>query len=157
MSSSEGRVSLIVSVVFAVLCLGGLIFAAYWLPLVVNSMIDAFDHIGDRASITQTGRTLVLVDSYVILAIAFVAVVLILFLLRTVLCGMVFSKRAIAQLNALTGCCFAEGVLFGVLTPCFQLALCVTLAMCLLGLLLRVVAHVIEEAVRIKQENDFTI
>jgi len=157
MSFKKGHISIIVSVVFAVLCLCGLTFVVYWLPDVVNSMIDTFDHLGDRANITQTGRTLVLIDSYVILAVAVVAVLWILFLLRTVSRGLVFSKRAVGQLNVLMICCFAEGILFGILTPWFQLALCVAIAACLIGLLLRVVTQVIEEATRIKSENDLTV
>jgi len=157
MKQKNGRVSLIVSVVFAVLCLCGLFYVCLWLPDVVNSMIDTFDNLGDRANITSLGRTLILIDAYVIMTVAFFAVFLILFLLRTVSQGQVFSKRAIGQLDALMIGCFIEGILFGVLTPYFQLSLCVALAAFLLGLLLRVVVHVIEEAMRIKQENDFTI
>ena len=157
MSKTKGRLSLIVSTICAVLCLCGLVYVLFWVPDVVNSMIDTVDHLGDRANITQTERTLIIADAYAMLAVAFLTVINILFLLRTVSKGLVFSKRAIMQLNSLMICCFIEGLLFASITFYFQLALCVAIIAGLLGLLLRVVTHVIEEAIRLKQENDFTI
>ncbi len=157
MKSKPGKHSLIVSIVFSLLCIAALVFIIYWLPEVVNSMIDTADHLGDRSEITETGRFWVLLDAYVMVGLALIAVFIILLLLRTVYSGAVFSKRATLLLNVLTGFCFVEGVLFALLTPVFQIALCVAIAAFLLGLLLRVVTHVIEEAIRIKNENDYTI
>jgi hypothetical protein len=155
--TKKEKVSIIISFVFTFLCFCALVFMAYWLPDVVNSMLDTADHIGNRAKITASGRTLVLVDAYCILGVAFVAVVLIAFLLREVYRGEVFSKAVTGLLTSLVFACVAEAILFALLTPCFQIALCVAIAACLLALLLRVVTHVIEEAMRIKSENDFTI
>lgn len=157
MKLKSGKHSLIVSAFFAILCIAALLFIIYWLPDVVNSMIDTADHLGDRSNLSAGGRTLVLVDAYVMVGLAVVAVFFILLLLRAVYSGAVFSKRTTRLLNILTGFCFVEGVLFALLTPVFQIALCVAIAAFLLGLLLRVVTHVIEEAIRLKDENDYTI
>lgn len=157
MKLKPGKHSLIVSALFSLLCIAALIFIIYWLPEVVDSMIDTADHLGNRSEITATGRFWVLLDAYVMVGLAMIAVFFILWLLRIVYSGAVFSKCATRLLNVLTGFCFAEAVLFALLTPVFQIALCVAIAACLLGLLLRVVTHVIEEAIRIKAENDYTI
>ena len=68
-----------------------------------------------------------------------------------------FGFERMACRLILSWCCFAEGVLAILLFVYFQLVICVTLAAFFLGLCLRVVKHVIEEAIRIKNENDYTI
>ncbi|MBQ9805356.1 MAG: hypothetical protein IJW49_02450, partial [Clostridia bacterium] len=65
MKLKPGKHSLIVSALFSLLCIAALVFIIYWLPEVVNSMIDTADHLGDRSEITETGRLLVLIDAYV--------------------------------------------------------------------------------------------
>ena len=149
--------SVIVTVIFGVLLLAALAVAAYWLPLVMNSMIDVKDHVGDRGSITAAGRTFVIVDAYVMLALVAVVVILLFVLLKVVYVQSVFTKKASRLLSLISWCCFAEGALAMLLFVYFQLVICVTLAALFLGLCLRVVKHVIEEATRIKNENDYTV
>lgn len=151
------KISVIVSLVLVFLLLFALGFLTFWLPEVVDTVLDAPDVLGHRAEMTNVQRRLVLVDAYAMLVVAYVAVVLMFFLLRAVLRGAVFSKTAAVLLACISWCCFAEGLLFVPLTVYFQLALCVVVAACFAGLCMRVVKNVIEEATRIKTENDFTI
>ena len=151
------KISIIISVVLGILFLVALAVVCYWLPTVVNSMIDVKDNIGDRNSITDGGRLFVVIDVYVMVAVAAVAVVLLFFLLRIVYRKQVFSKATTGLISAIAYCCFAEGLLSLLLITYFQLVVCAVLAACFLGLCLRVVGNVIEEATRIKNENDFTI
>lgn len=151
------KISVIISVVLGVLFLGALAFSCYWLPVVVNSMIDVKDNIGNRNSIGTAARIFVMTDAYVMVAVAAVAVVFLFFLLRIVYRKQVFSKATTRLISAISACCFAEGFLSLLLVGYFQLVVCATLAACFLGLCLRVVGHVIEEATLIKDENDFTI
>ena len=149
--------SIIISVIIGILLLCALIFACFWLPVVVNSMIDVADNLGNRNEITTAGRVFTVSVAYAMIFVAFVAVALLFVLLREVYKKNVFSKKTGRLLSVISLCCFGEGFLSLLLVVYFQLAMCITLAACFLGLCLRVVRHVIEEATSIKQENDFTI
>lgn len=153
----SNKVSTVISMVLTGLLLISLCVLTFWLPMVVESMIDTADNIGDRASITPLGRTLVLVDAYAMIAVAFVAVILLFFLLRTVLRGEVFSTSATRLIASVSWCCFAECLLFLLIGGVFQLAFGAAIAACFLAVCLRVVKNVIAEATEIKSENDFTI
>ena len=157
MSLKSKKISTVISLVLTVLLFAALLFVTYWLPDVVTSMIDAKDNLGNRENITDTGRALILADAYAMVAVAFVAVALLALLLREVWCGKVFGKKATRLLAAVSWCCFAEGALVILVTVQFQLAAVASVAVCFVGLCLRVVKNVLEEAARIKAENDFTI
>ena len=153
----SNKTSTVSSIVFTFLMIVALIFLTWWLPDVVDSALNMEDNLGDRSTITETGRLWVLIDAYAMLAVAYVAVVLLFFLLRAVLREAVFSKTATSLLSAVSWCAFAEGLLFLPLGRWFQLAFAAAVAAFFIGLCLRVVKNVIEEAARIKAENDFTI
>ena len=157
MTRKSNKASMIISLILTCLLFAALIFLTYWLPEVVTSMIDTEDNLGNRANITATGRALILADAYAMVAIAYIAVFLLFLLLRTVLRGEVFGRTTSRLLAAVSLCCFGEGLLVALLTPAFQLAAGIAVAACFVGLCLRVVKNVIEEAARIKAENDFTI
>ncbi len=157
MSQKSKKLSIIISLILTILLFASLIFLTYWLPNVVTSMIDTTDNVGNRENITQVGRTFVLVDAYGMVAVAYVAVTLIFLLLRSVFRGRVFEKVTFRLLSAISWCCFAEGVFMMLLVVYFQLAAGLAIGACMVGLCLRVVKNVIEEAARIKAENDFTI
>lgn len=74
----------------------------------------------------------------------------------------VFTPSAVAALRGISWCCFAECFLLicegCVLFAPFAPVICaVAFASAFLGIVLRVVKNVIEEATEIKSENDFTI
>lgn len=157
MKKYSEKLSVIVTVSLGVVFLVALGFVTRWLPMLVNSLIDIKDNIGNRAEISDLGRTLVLLDAYGVVIVAAVAVVFLFILLRVVYKTEVFSSKATKLISAVSWCCFAEGLLFALLIIYFQLAICVVAAACFLGLALRIVKHVIEEATAIKAENDYTI
>ena len=151
------KLPIVISVILGALFICALVFMCSWLPVVVNSLIDVSDNFGNRNEITAAGRIFTIADAYAMVALAFVAVILLFVLLSVVYNKNVFSKKTSRLLSAISWCCFGEGLLSLLLIVYFQLAICITLAACFLGLCLRVVRHVIEEATNIKQENDFTI
>ncbi|MBQ7336504.1 MAG: DUF2975 domain-containing protein [Clostridia bacterium] len=153
----SNKVSTVISLILAVLLFLMMGFLVYWLPEVVNGMIDIPDNIGNRQSITDAERQLILVGAYAAVGVAYVTLVFLVLLLHTVLRGRVFSSATLRWLNLLSLCCFAEAVLFLLGGFYFQLVLGVAVAACFLGLLLRVVKNVINEAMRIKSENDLTV
>lgn len=152
-----GRLSTSVSAVLTVFLMLALLVLLPWIPDVVTSMLNTADNIGDRASLPQSARTYVLVCAYVMYTVALVTLTLFLFLIRVVRRGHVFEKDAILHLRLLSICCFVEALLFFSIGFCFQLAIGVGLAACILGVGLCVVRDVLAEAARIKAENEFTI
>ena len=155
----DRRTSVTLSFVLAWLFLGGLIAGAGLLPWLMV-LFEELGYWGD----SPVDRIVTLCLLYAVLAVAFVAIVVLLLLLKRVRAGEVFCGASVGYLRLLSWACFGEALLFGVLTALRSLSplglaasgiLCV--AALFLGLLLRVVKNVIEEATHIKAENDFTI
>ena len=70
----------------------------------------------------------------------------------------VFTDGAVSCLRTISWCCFIEAGLFVVIGVLFfGIDLILAFVAGFLGLVLRVVKNVIEEAVSLKAENDFTI
>ena len=151
------KLSTVISMILTVILVGALIYLTLLLPDITDAMIRAEELVGHQSLISETERLWVLIEAYVMVAVAFVAVILLFFLLKAVLCEAIFTKRATRLLGAISWCCFAEGMLFLLLIFRFQLAFGIAVAAFFLGLCLRVVKNVIEEATRIKSENDLTI
>ena len=151
------KISVIISMALIFLLLLALFFVAYFLPGIVNSLIETNDMIGNRQAMSENQKLFVLVDAYCMIAVAFVAAVLLYFLLFIILKGRVFSKSTARLLSAISWCCFAITLLSALLLGFFQLASFLGIGTAFVGLCLRIVKHVIEEATRIKAENDFTI
>ena len=145
--------SLVMTVIFFAVIVAGAII----MPTLVEMLIDTPDNIGSRDQINDFGRSLVLVVSYLVLAVAAVADVFLFLLLRRVRAGEVFTGRSVALIRGVSWCCILFGLLFAVLGYYFQLALAVGFAALFLGVCLRVVKNVVEQAVELKQENDLTV
>ena len=69
----------------------------------------------------------------------------------------IFTRPALTALSVLPVCCFAETVVFAVLTVNFLFSVTLAVASFFLGLLLIVVRNVIKVGCEVKEENDFTI
>ncbi len=145
--------SMAISVVFFALC----IFGAVVMPALSETLIDTKDSIGLQNETTSAGRTFILIMAYVILSDIMLADVLVFRLLCRVGKGLVFTEASTALIRAISWCCIALCLFFAVLGIYFRLALIVAFAAMFLGLCLRVVKNVIEEATEIKSENDMTI
>ena len=101
---------------------------------------------------------------YLVLITAAVADVLLIRLLGNVRRSEIFTASAVAKLRSISWCCFAEClILMGGSIVFFRIfvfphaMLIFAFAAAFLGIVLRVVKNVIEEAVAIKYENDYTI
>lgn len=71
--------------------------------------------------------------------------------------GDVFVPKNVFYLRTISWCCFGAAVLLAVAGRYYLLFLAVAVIAAFIGLILRVVKNVIEEAIVIKTENDFTI
>ena len=144
--------SMVIAVAFFMVCLFGVGF----MPKLVEMLIDLPDNIGNRGMVTDSERLLILIIAYAILAVTMVAVIMMFALLMGVCRGMVFTPKSVGFIRGVSWCCFLLCLFFGILGRYFQLAIIVALAAVFLGLCLRVVKNVIEEATEIKTENDLT-
>lgn len=149
----SNTLSFIIAVIFLVLCVA----AVFFMPMVINMLIDTPDNIGDRGSITTAGRVFVHIVSYILLSVFMMADVLSIFLLFRVRKGKVFTPISVSLIRGVSWCCFGISVTFLLLGIYFQLALIMAFLAFFLSVCLRVVKNVIEEATEIKQENDLTV
>lgn len=69
----------------------------------------------------------------------------------------VFSEKNVKHLRLISWCSFAVSIILFVSGFYYLLFLLIAVAAAFFGLILRVVKNVIEQAVMIKNENDFTI
>ena len=144
------NLSLILSTLFFI----GLIVGAVAMPTFVNSMIDL---IYNGNTFPAFDKALCLLAAYLILAVCMVADCVIFALLKTVKDDNVFTPKSVALIRAISWCCFLVGALFLAVGYYFELAFLIAFAAMFLGLCIRVVKNVIEQATEIKCENDLTV
>lgn len=149
----SNNLSLAIAIVFLVGCVA----AAFLMPTVTNMLIDTPDNIGDRGSITESGRVFVHIAAYVLLAIVTVADILSIALLHRIRKGKVFTAKSVSLIRGVSWSCIFLCIIFALLGVYFQLALIMAFLSLFLGVCLRVVKNVIEEATVIKSENDLTV
>ncbi len=104
-----------------------------------------------------SGEIFFLVWAYVILALAIIACVAICLLLLHIRRGHVFSSKTVSFIRFISWDCILIAVVLAVAQYFHPLACIVALAAAFLGLCLRVVKNIIEEAITIKDENDLTV
>ena len=145
--------SLIQAGVFMLLLVG----CAVLLPQIVPPLVTFANTSGVIPSLIEAQAAPLLVFGYLIVATMALADVLLVSLLVHVKDDKVFSSGSVARIRGISWCCFALGMWFAVLGIWFQLSLLAAVAAVFLGLCLRVVKNVIEQATAIKEENDFTV
>ena len=146
-------ISLALCVVFFAACVAG----AFIMPVLSEMLVNTKDNIGNRGDITAEGRAFVLFLAYMILAVVTAADVMLFVLLLRVRKGMVFTLASTELVRGISWCCFLLGAVFAALGVYFQLAIILAFAAVFLGICLRVVKNVLEEATEIKEENDLTV
>lgn len=144
------KISKNASVTLSLICCGigflGLIFLAVYFPFMTPRTEN-------RAVLAA-----VLALDYLLLVPVAVANGFLVKLLLLVRKHLVFTDGAVSCLRVISWCCFIEAVLCLLTTKVFVLAhFAAAFVAGFLGLVLRVVKNVIEEAVALKAENDFTI
>lgn len=71
--------------------------------------------------------------------------------------GDVFTAKNVTMLKVISYCCFAASVIFIYFSFIRPFAWLIVAAAAFFGLILRVIKNVFEQAIEIKEENDFTI
>ncbi len=98
-----------------------------------------------------------LITLYCAVPFAVVALVCLDVLLRNIRQEKPFIIQNVTMLRVISYCCFAEVLVFAYFTVLKPFGAVVMIAGGFMGLILRVVKNVFEQAVRIREENDFTI
>ena len=144
--------SVTVSIVLTALFCAVLLSAAFILPGFVRLIASAaLRPLGPRDGIV------VLVSGYLILLFALLAAVMLIRLLLLVRSGNVFTPGSVSLIRGVSWCAFVIGLVFLIMSWYYLVALVLAFTAVLLGLCLRVVKNVIEEATAIKFENDLTV
>lgn len=97
------------------------------------------------------------VVGYLLLSAAAMSVGLLVKLLFLIKDGKVFTEKTVSLLKYIALLIMAVGMFFALLTPYFRMACVVGFMILFVGVVVLVVRSVIAQAVRIKDENDFTI
>ena len=153
----SNKLSTRISIILAVVFLAGCIIGLFVLPCITNMLINVEDSIGNRDAITQAGRIYIHVLAYAAVLDAILADIMLIILLMRVKNQLVFTDISVNLIRGVAWCCMLIGLIFGLLVIYFQLALIVAFAAVFLGICLRVVKNVLEQATLIKSENDLTV
>lgn len=154
MKTKNTNISVFISLALVIITFLFLITFAIFLPSLVDSYLEISQKADDFTAFQVTQIKIIV---YIILIPAFIADISLLIILKLVAKGLIFSSLSVYLLRLISLCCFAEVILFGAISIFFLIALVVSFAALFLGIVLRVVKNVIEEATAIKAENDFTV
>ncbi len=151
-SKSSVMLSTALSAVLFAVCVVGF----FLMPSFVETLIKIRNLIY-MIPISPKGEILVLSLAYSALICVTTADVLLFLLLKKVRQSKVFTTGSIALVRGVSWCCILLGVVFLCIGFYFWMALIVAFLAAFLGLCLRVVKNVLEEAADIKSENDLTV
>lgn len=144
--------SVTISLVLTGLFFAVLVFCLFIMPGFVRLILPVSPRAirtGDAALITAVG--------YGVLVLAMLADLLLFRLLLLVRAGEVFTARSVALIRGVSWCAIGVSLLFLLTARYFLIALALAFTAVLLGLCLRVVKNVVEEATALKAENDLTV
>ena len=146
------KASVMISLILTVLFFFVLLVSAFIVPRFIHLISSAaMRPLGLRDSIV------ILIAGYSILLLAMLANVLLFRLLLLVRESKIFTERAVSLIRGVSWCAIAISLIFLGMTFYYMIALVLAFTAVLLGLCLRVVKNVIEEATAIKAENDLTV
>lgn len=143
------------SLCISVLLFVGCVVCAFILPDWVALLLRARGVIAEGISHAERGVILAL--AYAVLCAVILADTMLFALLIRVRRGLVFTATSIGFIRGISWCCFLLAVVFLALGFYFYLSFAVAFFAVFLGMCIRVVKNVLEQAVLIKSENDLTV
>ncbi|MBQ7936321.1 MAG: DUF2975 domain-containing protein [Clostridia bacterium] len=147
------KLSLILAILFMVILISGIFF----MPLLVNIFLEFPENSVGRNDVTAFDRNYVLVLGYAALTVMLAAGSMLLKLLSRVQRELVFTAKSVGLIRGVSWCAIILGVVFALLGWYFLISYFVAFACVFLGICIRVVKNVIEQATEIKSEHDYTI
>lgn len=135
----------------------GCVAAAIALPFGVNLLAYERNGLFISGIITEMQRASVMFFGYVGIAAIALAVGMLFVLLLRVKVGKVFTDKSVALIRGVSWACYLLALSFIGIGFTYNLSFAAAFLAVFLGLCLRVVKNVLEEACRIKDENDLTV
>ena len=120
-------------------------------------LVRYYDEIVNEANGMPSVFVPLLVTLYCAVPAAAVALVCLDKLLGNVRRDEPFVQSSVKYLRIISWCCFAESAVFVYLAFIKQFAFLIIIGFAFIGLILRVVKNVFEQAIVIREENDYTI
>jgi len=152
------KISIAASRILVFIVMAALVLLVFTIPAATERYVSdyarefAFENYKTEVWITVTAVSL-----YLALIPAFAAIITLERLLSNIRKSDLFVKKNVVCLKILYICCFAESVIFFGLGFFYMLSFVISFAALFMGLMLRIVKNLIEEAVILKEESDFTI
>ena len=151
------KASVYISITLTVIFFLALIACAVIMPKISGLFVDAVNGFSKGETIGENGKIFVMTVGYLIVLSVGVADIMMFFLLFRVLRGLVFTKTSVSLIRGVSWLAIVCGILFALLGRVFFISYVVAVAILFLGLCIRVVKNVVEEATEIKNENDLTV
>ncbi|MBQ2306401.1 MAG: DUF2975 domain-containing protein [Clostridia bacterium] len=151
------KISVTISLVLTALALCGVVAMAFFIPSLIEYMLEILGSGGAKLELLPAERITVYVAAYAELALAAAGLGMLFALLLLVRKGRVFTHTAVELIRYISWCIIFMGFIIIAVTFSKVLAMAVGAAVLFVGLTIRVVKNVIEEAVYIKEENDLTV
>lgn len=127
-----------------------LVISIFTLPFIVSWYID----IANKEQIIYWP---LLITLYASLVPASIALFCLNRLLENAKKDLVFVTNNVKSMRILSWCCFAVTIIFSVFGFYYILSLLISIMAALVGLMFRILKNIFEQAIAIKEENDFTI
>lgn len=151
------KVSNLLSIIMTVAFMVILVLIAILMPRMVEIFLGFPENSAGRQELLPIDYTAVTLLGYLAVVIMAAAAVMLLVLLLRVRNNLVFTAKSVGLIRGVSWCAVLLGGLFIGLGWYFLIAFFAAFALIFLGICIRVVKNVIEQATEIKAENDFTI
>ncbi|MBQ7444427.1 MAG: DUF2975 domain-containing protein [Clostridia bacterium] len=151
------KLSVMISIVLTGMMLAGAVALAFFMPAFIEYLIKLPDLSGARLELVPAQRVIVYVTAYIELALTAGGLGMLFALLLLVRQGKVFTRAAVELIRYISWCLIFMGFIMMILAFCTPIAIVTGAVVLFVGLAIRVVKNVIEEAVYIKEENDLTV
>lgn len=151
------NISLSLSIFLSLITAALILFCCFFLPSYINWKCTNTLSMFTGELPTTIEKVAIYLGGYLLLALAATADGVLIRLLLLIKKGQVFTAKTVSSLKCISFLIMAVGALFVLLTPYFRMACAVGFLTFFVGVVILVVKNVMEDAVRIKAENDFTI
>lgn len=141
--------SIILSLVFTSLFALAMIFLTFSIPWFVPFLCELLKHENDVTFMT--------VVAYLAVPAGWGAVILLYRILFNINNKRVFVNKNVKFLNILSWLCFYVGIVSAVASSRYVAFVFVSISAFFIGLIIRIVRNIIEEAIKLKEENELTI
>ncbi len=151
------KLSVYISIVLTAALFIAVVVLAFFMPGILKYLLSLPDHSGRMLNLAPFQQTIVYIAAYAVLVLMAVALGMLFALLLLVQRKKVFTVPAVELIRYISWCLIIMGIIMVSLTFCSLLPLFVGTVLIFVGLTVRVVKNVIEEAVYLKEENDLTV